>query len=121
MFGSQMSTSKPFAAPSCWNIHSKSTIDWCRKPPARPFTRILYVANGLPTNGVGLKYTRIAWSPGSAAPTVTPVPAVSTVLPFTWSSSASAALTSAFRVAFVSDFSAFFASFSHVVGLHLPC
>ena len=41
MFGSQISTSKPFSAPSRWIIHSKSTIDWCRKPPARPLMSTL--------------------------------------------------------------------------------
>ena len=86
--GSQMSTSKPFSAPSFWNIACASTIAWWRKPPALPSTRILYVAPGVATNGVGFQNTRIAWSPGSAGPTVTPVPAVSTVPPFTWSISA---------------------------------
>ena len=62
--------------------HSKSTIDWWRKPPARPLTRILYVAAGI-VHGTasGCRTCRIAWSPGSAGPTVTPVPAVSTVPP----------------------------------------
>ena len=47
MFGSQMSTSKPFSVPSFWIIASMSTIDWWRKPPERPLTRILYVAAGV--------------------------------------------------------------------------
>ena len=81
MFGSQMSTSKPFSAPSFWNIASTSTIDWWRKPPERPLTRILYVAAGLAVNVVGFQNTRRAWSPGSTGPTVTPVPAVSTEPP----------------------------------------
>ena len=97
--GSQMSTSKPFSAPSFWNIACASTIAWWRKPPALPLTRILYVAPGVATNGVGFQNTRIAWSPGSAGPTVTPVPVVSTVPPFTWLISACAALLSAARSA----------------------
>ena len=63
-----MSTSKPFCSPSCWIIHSKSTIDSWRKPPARPLTRILYVAFGMATGIIGLWNDRIAWTPGSAAP-----------------------------------------------------
>ena len=41
MFGSQISTSKPFSAPSSWMSASMSTIDWWRNPPARPVTSTL--------------------------------------------------------------------------------
>src|SRR3954470_13557713 len=91
MFGSQMSTSKPFCWPSCWIIHSKSTIASCRKAPLgpeRPVTRILYFGLGMETGMIGLLNTRIACTSGSAAPTVTPVPVVSTALPLSWSISA---------------------------------
>src|SRR4051812_12625003 len=91
MFGSQMSTSKPLAAPSCWIIHSKSTIaSWRKAPlgPERPVTRILYFALGMLTGTIGLLNPGIACASGSAAPTVTPVPVVSTDLPLSWSISA---------------------------------
>ncbi len=89
MFGSQMSTSKPFSAPSCWNIAVE--VDDRLVPEAAGAAVDEHLVRRA---GIGDERRRVEElpdrldRPASAAPTVTPVPLVSTGVPCSWAISA---------------------------------